>query len=163
MSSRGTSAPADPPTRSPLGRRACRAFVATTASVPGVRRWMRECLDRARVDGEARGRAELLISELVTNAVQHARGGRIMVSVRAGGGVVAGVQDEDPTLPLVRDAEPWESCGRGLALVAALSDDWGYYPAEAGKWVWFRVGRPRPAPGWGDAPQHRRPPPAHAG
>jgi anti-sigma regulatory factor (Ser/Thr protein kinase) len=121
--------------------RAYRAFSATAASVPGVRSWVRNYLVRAGVEPEVTGRAELLVSELATNAVQHAHGVRVMVSVEADHHVEAAVRDDDAALPLPRQAGPWDTGGRGLALVDALSDAWGSRPAGTGKWVWFRVER----------------------
>lgn len=131
-------APARSPGRYPWCR-AYRMFAATAASVPGVRWWVRECLTRAGADPDARGRAELLISELATNAIKHAHGVQVMVTVQTGAHIEAAVRDNDTTLPILRHAEPWETGGRGLALVAALADDWGVEPTGAGKWVWFRV------------------------
>jgi anti-sigma regulatory factor (Ser/Thr protein kinase) len=121
--------------------RAYRAFAASTSSVPRVRRWVRECLVRAGIEPDVRARAELLVSELVTNAIQHARGLRVMVSVQTDDHVEAAVRDDDASPPLPRRADAWETGGRGLALVDALADAWGSRPAVVGKWVWFRVDR----------------------
>lgn len=128
------------------GCRAYRAFAATSSSVPEVRWWVRDWLHRAGVEDDVLATAELLISELATNAVLHARGLQVTVSVQTGRHVEAAVRDDERTLPQPRQAQPWESGGRGLALVSALADDWGTSPARTGKWVWFRVERgTRPA------------------
>ncbi|GAA2589123.1 ATP-binding protein [Streptomyces lienomycini] len=97
-------------------------------------------------------RAVLGVTELLTNVHLHARPDktctvemellldRLTVSVR----------DHDPRLPVVDDAEPLATCGRGLAMVAAMSESWGARPeGEAAKVVWFTlptaVTAPQPA------------------
>ncbi|MFC8099862.1 ATP-binding protein [Streptomyces sp. NPDC057363] len=87
-------------------------------------------------------RAALGVTELLTNVHLHARPDktctveielildRLTVSVR----------DHDPRLPVVDDAEPLATCGRGLSMVAAMSDSWGVRPdGESGKVVWFTL------------------------
>ncbi|OBQ46979.1 ATPase [Streptomyces sp. H-KF8] len=50
------------------------------------------------------------------------------------------VHDHDPRLPVVGDAAPLATCGRGLAMVAAMSESWGALPdGESGKVVWFTL------------------------
>lgn len=50
------------------------------------------------------------------------------------------MHDNDPRLPVVQDAEPFATCGRGLAMVAAVSESWGVRPhGESGKVVWFTL------------------------
>ncbi|MFJ3334491.1 ATP-binding protein [Streptomyces sp. NPDC086766] len=87
-------------------------------------------------------RAALGVTELLTNVHQHARPDklctvelevlldRLTVSVR----------DHDPRLPVVEDVEPLATGGRGLAMVAAMSESWGARPdGEHGKVVWFTL------------------------
>lgn len=88
----------------------------------------------------------LVMSELVTNSVLHA-GTTIEVAVRRlGDGVRIEVSDGNPYLPVVDAASPDDllsnrsMTGRGLALVAAMSDRWGAEPCEGGKVVWAEVG-----------------------
>ena len=76
--------------------------------------------------------AELLVSELVTNAIR-ASGGlpdpviRLwLVSDRSN--LVIRVWDGSGELPVCQDADPDSGCGRGLLLVEALSKDWGGVP-----------------------------------
>ncbi|MFD0902206.1 SpoIIE family protein phosphatase [Actinomadura sediminis] len=98
--------------------------------------------------------AVLVISELVTNAVLHARTG-IQVAVRAvGGGVHARVTDRAPHRGLVPGRRhPYTDTGRGLYVIERLTDRYGVDTGERGKTVWFELGDPRapaPAPsGWG--------------
>lgn len=66
---------------------------------------------------------------------------RLGVSVGAEGLRVE-VGDDDPAHPgPVAEVEPSAYSGRGLSLVARLADDWGIAPREAGKVVWFSLGR----------------------
>jgi anti-sigma regulatory factor (Ser/Thr protein kinase) len=89
--------------------------------------------------------AELVVSELVTNAVEHAAAGgrdasRVTLSVSVTRrGVSIEVADSDPQAPAVRDAGPWDEGGRGTFLVAAHSSSWGWRPRPDGKSVWAEL------------------------
>jgi anti-sigma regulatory factor (Ser/Thr protein kinase) len=82
----------------------------------------------------------LLASELATNAVLH--GERpIAVTVEAEGDRLrVEVKDADPALPLELDLGPEMEHGRGLAIVAAVADEWGAERlAGNGKVVWAEL------------------------
>ncbi|MET3428663.1 hypothetical protein BJ973_007875 [Actinoplanes tereljensis] len=86
--------------------------------------------------------ARLVISELVTNAVEHARTA-ITVSVsRRAAGIHLTVSDGAATLPRMRKpvrprpGRPLDERGRGLRLVTASADAWGALPTSTGKVVW---------------------------
>lgn len=83
--------------------------------------------------------AVLLTSELVTNAVLHG-GPPLVVAVECDGQRLQ-VQVRDGALeqPTPRDSARSDESGRGLALVAALSEDWGVDPVDDGKYVWFVI------------------------
>lgn len=95
--------------------------------------------------------AELAVTELLVNVYRHVPDRRCTVTVRRhegegeGEGVLIGVHDDHPVLPAVRDTGPWEECGRGLALVAAMTDKWGVAPDDEGpqrangKTVWCEL------------------------
>jgi anti-sigma regulatory factor (Ser/Thr protein kinase) len=87
-----------------------------------------------------RWRAELIVTELVTNAVVHGPGGPVELALDWGGNGVRGqVQDPGPGIrrsQLVR-RRPIDEGGRGLFLVDALSDGWGL--SEDSSRVWFEV------------------------
>lgn len=88
------------------------------------------------LSGELRETAALLLSELVTNALRHGSppGREIVVTVRRTDGLLRmEVEDAGDTLPRPRTPDPVGECGRGLALVAALADDWGGAEAGAGE------------------------------
>lgn len=85
---------------------------------------------------------ELLVSEVVTNAVTHA-GSSCELAVRLVGGtrVRVEISDRQPAPPhLVAPVSAEQTQGRGLWLVDALAADWGVAPVSgAGKAVWFDV------------------------
>lgn len=83
---------------------------------------------------------ELVVSELVTNALLH---GQPPVSVRLvhkGDVIRVEVEDSGRSLPVVSLQDPDNMTGRGLALVAGLSTAWGIDPARGpGKVVWAEI------------------------
>jgi anti-sigma regulatory factor (Ser/Thr protein kinase) len=86
---------------------------------------------------------ELLVSELVTNAVR-ACGGLASPVVRLVLAsdrqcVVIRVWDGGDQMPVRRNAGPDSECGRGLLLVESLSADWGSYRKANGKVVWALI------------------------
>lgn len=85
--------------------------------------------------------AELLVSELVTNAVLHARTD-IRVSVDQHGDVVRiGVADFSPRQVRMVRRSAESGTGRGLLLVDGIATRWGIEPLERGKVVWFELPR----------------------
>jgi anti-sigma regulatory factor (Ser/Thr protein kinase) len=88
--------------------------------------------------------AQLLVSELVTNAVLHARSATLVTVARAGATVRISVDDDCPTRPRLRELGPEAVTGRGLLLVDRIARRWGVDPRADGKCVWFEVdGRER--------------------
>jgi anti-sigma regulatory factor (Ser/Thr protein kinase) len=75
---------------------------------------------------------ELVVSELVTNAMRHGRGQITMHLEVAPDRVVVGVQDQGAGQPSPREPDATGVNGRGLALVAILATEWGVRPAPAG-------------------------------
>ncbi|MDI6099793.1 ATP-binding protein [Actinoplanes sp. NEAU-A12] len=95
--------------------------------------------------------SRVVMSELVTNAVEHARTEiRVAVS-RRGAGLHLAVSDGDPRLPRMmpvsrpRPDLPLDERGRGLRTVHEAAALWGCEPTETGKVVWatIRVSAPR--------------------
>jgi len=82
--------------------------------------------------------AKLIVSELVTNSVLHG-GSPVVVAVDCEVNALrVRVRDGSPDIPTPRQAQGADEGGRGLAIVANLSDDWGIEPHENdGKHVWF--------------------------
>ena len=84
--------------------------------------------------------AQLLVSEVVTNALVHA-GTTIDVAVTVlGESVRVEVSDGAAHLPVRRDYAALAGTGRGLRLVEELADEWGVDVAGDGKTVWFELG-----------------------
>lgn len=85
---------------------------------------------------------ELVVSELATNTVLHARTPfriRVLCSDRT---VRVEVFDASGGVPVVRDYGPESVTGRGLHIVEQLVDRWGVTPVGDGKQVWVEFDRP---------------------
>lgn len=81
--------------------------------------------------------AVLLVSELVTNSVLHG-GPPVVVAVDCDEETLhVRVRDGSTRMPEPRDALQADENGRGLALVATMSDAWGVETEPDGKRVWF--------------------------
>lgn len=84
--------------------------------------------------------AQLIVSELVANAVQHTHTRRIGVSVtRHPDHVRIVVTDTSRTLPAAAGATPDAEAGRGLQLVDQLTTRWGSKLFRTGKQVWAEL------------------------
>ena len=85
--------------------------------------------------------AALLVSELVTNAVRHARGIDVVtVNLYAGRTWLRiEVQDTDRHWPQPRIPGRLDESGFGFVLVDALASNWGVRETEAGKAVWAEL------------------------
>ena len=83
--------------------------------------------------------AELLASELVTNAVLHAHTDVTVTVAVADGTAEVGVTDRSVDLPEQRDVGWQAEGGRGLRLVDGVAREWGVTHLSHGKQVWFRL------------------------
>ncbi|MFF3113777.1 ATP-binding protein [Kitasatospora sp. NPDC057904] len=117
------------------------------ASVRSARSLLRDFLDGMPEGGVLADAGALVLSELVTNAVLHARvpkGRRIAVGFEDVHGFLRiEVHDASSEKPAIRRSTgPDCSSGRGLCLVEALSVEWGCCPRPGGigKFVWALVG-----------------------
>ncbi|MEV5608745.1 SpoIIE family protein phosphatase [Streptomyces sp. NPDC052225] len=86
---------------------------------------------------------ELMVSELVTNAVRHARGERVHLRLVRSGSLLCEVEDTEHTLPNLLSAGPGDEFGRGLRVVTHLAREWGTSRTAHGKTVWFELTAPR--------------------
>lgn len=97
----------------------CRRFAPQQETVGLARRLIQRACVAAGVDSET---LELLISEVATNAVQHAGSYYEVSCIFECAGLRIEVRDFSPALPVVRDAEDDDEGGRGLLLVDVLAD-----------------------------------------
>lgn len=92
---------------------------------------------------------QLLVSELVTNAVVHARS-EAEVGIRLSANAVrVEVTDHSEALPVRRVPAPEQPGGRGIALVEQMARSWGIELLDVGKRIWFEIDR---SPGTSDRP-----------
>ena len=87
-----------------------------------------DCPDAIKSD------ALIVVNELVTNAVTHARSDAVVVAILDDMRLRLEVHDNDPTPPAT--IEPTSAGGFGLPIITALCDTWGWEPTEYGKRVW---------------------------
>ncbi|MGP9017469.1 SpoIIE family protein phosphatase [Streptomyces sp. BR1] len=86
---------------------------------------------------------ELLVSEVVTNAVRHAHSHQVELRLVRAETLRCEVVDDDHTLPMLLHAGPLDESGRGLRVVSRLAREWGTSRTGEGKTVWFEVPLPR--------------------
>ncbi len=82
--------------------------------------------------------AELLVSELVTNAVRYAQG-KIGLRLVLEGGLVCEVLDDSAALPRLRYPGDDDERGRGLQIVSRVAQRWGTRRTPSGKVVWCEL------------------------
>jgi hypothetical protein len=92
----------------------------------------------------------IVVSELLTNALRHAVPGpgepRPRRPIRFGllqpsSGVLCAVADPSRAAPVLQTRGSFAETGRGLQIICALSDQWGFAPSDPGKVVWALFGR----------------------
>ena len=97
--------------------------------------------------GEDADDAEIITSELVTNAVRHACGngnrtiGMTLTHAGSPATVTIAVSDSSPHVPVRRDTPTSGEQGRGLQIVEALSAHWGWRREGSGKVVFAVLAR----------------------
>jgi anti-sigma regulatory factor (Ser/Thr protein kinase) len=101
-----------------------------------LRRWLEE---RKCTNTED---AMLVLSELVTNAMVHARAGCTIEMQHHDDLLRLNVRDPSPAPPTIGSARPDDIGGRGLQLVAAIAQAWGWEPIDGGKRVWAHLVAP---------------------
>nr|WP_202532917.1 MULTISPECIES: ATP-binding protein [unclassified Streptomyces] len=125
-----------------MHRRVDRADLAAVGEVRGA---VRELL-RYRWKEEPAQVAELLLSELVTNALVHTDDGAVVAVSVAPRRLRVEVRDFVPGMDPESHVPPADdgTHGRGLILVESLADSWGISPRSLGKVVWFELDGERP-------------------
>ena len=110
------------------------------SAVAAGRRYVRGLMEHEGVD---EGNAVLVVSELLTNAVDHGAGCRMgLLVAEADERIRIEVSDDGGTgrQPAVRgDVGPDSERGRGLFLVAAVAEEWGVQVRPDGTTVWAEL------------------------
>jgi two-component sensor histidine kinase len=87
--------------------------------------------------------AVLMVSELATNAVLHARTDfavRVLLTRSDGESIVrVEVEDANERPPMIGPTPTEATSGRGLQLVQRMATAWGVEPSHQGKVLWFEV------------------------
>ena len=80
----------------------------------------------------------LLVSEILTNAVEHGGGDTVQISMAVRPGeLYVRIEDASSTAPVRRSAAEDAEDGRGLFLLSTLANAWGAEPSKGGKAVWM--------------------------
>ncbi|MFC5019689.1 SpoIIE family protein phosphatase [Streptomyces lienomycini] len=115
--------------------------LADPVHVAAVRRSVAEQLDRWGL-GETAFVTELVVSELVTNAIRYGEP-PIQLRLIRDTALICEVSDASSTSPHLRRAHAFDEGGRGLLLVAQLTRRWGSRQTGSGKTIWAE--QPLPA------------------
>lgn len=119
----------------------------TAPAVPKIRRVVVQDLEQRGLSDEIIGETEMVVSELVGNAIRHARplpDGTIRVHWKVKADVVE-VEVSDgggPSTPRPAPKSVWSSSGRGLRIVRSLAHEWGVAEERSGRTVWASLGGP---------------------
>ncbi len=113
---------------------ATREFPADPAIVGAAREFTARQLSEWGLE-EVAFTTELLVSELVTNAIRYATG-PVQLRMILENTLICEVSDRSDTFPHLRRANIDDEGGRGLLLVAQLSRRWGTRPTATGKTIW---------------------------
>ncbi|MFC7914400.1 SpoIIE family protein phosphatase [Streptomyces sp. NPDC057386] len=89
---------------------------------------------------EASFTAELVVSELVTNAIRYGTPPIRLRLIHDSATLICEVSDTSHTAPHLRRAKTWDEGGRGLLLVAQLTQRWGSRHTTEGKTIWAELG-----------------------
>jgi anti-sigma regulatory factor (Ser/Thr protein kinase) len=118
-----------------------RSTLAWGATAPAAaRREAAEFAARLGAGSAAAWRLLVVVSELVTNAVQHGDPPVTLILERRAEAILVEVEDGGAAEPELRvQPERWSGRGRGLEIVVALGRTWGWRPRPGGKIVWCEV------------------------
>ncbi|WP_130796703.1 SpoIIE family protein phosphatase [Streptomyces otsuchiensis] len=110
------------------------------AACATARRDVSEQLDRWGM-AEAAFATELIVTELLSNAIRHATG-PVRLRLILDRALICEVSDTSSTSPHLRRAGGFDEGGRGLMLVAQLAERWGTRHTPTGKTIWAEQQRP---------------------
>ncbi|WP_146099622.1 ATP-binding SpoIIE family protein phosphatase [Kineococcus xinjiangensis] len=126
------------PAREGAGTRVARRFPCDPASVGAARQFVTDVLQAWSADAVA-DEAEILTSEIVTNAVLHTTEGVEVTVEQLPGALRVEVADASVRMPQLREAGEDAMTGRGLHIVDVLARRWGVEATESGKRVFFEL------------------------
>jgi anti-sigma regulatory factor (Ser/Thr protein kinase) len=117
-------------------------LTAEPRSVGRGRKFVRNSLTKWKVSDEAIDDAVVVTSELVTNALDHAPGQRLVLKVvKVSGFIAVSVWDPSDKEPEERQAGEDDENGRGIPVIRHLAKDWGWnLDPHGGKIVWAVIG-----------------------
>jgi hypothetical protein len=141
----------DPASTGPvtLPRVATRTLGPDTGSVRTARDFTVVTLQRWGIAERSQDIA-IVVSELLTNAMRHAVPGSgdsrprrpiRLGLLQPGSCVLCAVADPSRAAPVLQARGSFAETGRGLQIIRALSDQWGFAPSDPGKVVWAMFGR----------------------
>ncbi|MET9167759.1 SpoIIE family protein phosphatase, partial [Streptomyces cellulosae] len=123
------------------GQVAARDVAKDPGEVAVVRKWALDLLSAWGLD-DISFVTELVVSELVTNAIRYGEP-PIRVRLIRDRTLICEVTDSSSTSPHLRRAHAFDEGGRGLLLVAQLTQRWGCRQADGGKTIWAEQALPR--------------------
>jgi serine phosphatase RsbU (regulator of sigma subunit)/anti-sigma regulatory factor (Ser/Thr protein kinase) len=121
--------------RIPEDHRVCIKLEPELQSVRHARALIRDPLKRWGLE-DLIDNSELLVSELVTNAIRYANGEILLRLILEPDGLTVEVHDSSPALPRVLQADKDAENGRGLHVVSLVASRWGVRRTAGGKVVW---------------------------
>ncbi len=121
--------------RIPEDHRLCFQLEPKLSAVRDARVMIRDPLKRWGLE-DLIDTSELLVSELVTNAIKYANGEVLLRLILEPDSLVCEVHDSSPALPRVLQVDKDAENGRGLHVVSQMSSRWGARRTLTGKVVW---------------------------
>lgn len=123
----------------PASRVATWDIPSDPALVAPIRKQVVEQIERWNLT-EATFTAELVVSELVTNAIRYGTHPIRLRLIHDATTLICEVSDTSHTAPHLRRAKTYDEGGRGLLLVAQLTQRWGSRHTADGKTIWAEIG-----------------------
>lgn len=114
-------------------------LTAEGGSCARARQVVREAATSWELSDDLVDDAQLVVTELVSNGIDHGEGPITLTVSRKAGGMLVEVHDRSSRMPQPRPVDPTSARGRGMQLVQALSVRWGAEQQNDGKVVWAQL------------------------